>query len=153
MTSGHFKSCLIAVFASTIEECRQDLAHDNKAFPLMDGLGSHHTDQCLTIWPIRNIAVLVLFSHTSDQIQSVNLLTFVPARQVFSASKFNRLENLQSDKVVRMLDMWFGSTAPDHSVEAFPEQPHTVRESLESEPTIEVFLPDSHHRFQLQTGV
>jgi hypothetical protein len=40
-------------------------------------------------------------------------------KQGFSALKFNGLVNPQSNKVTRLLNAWFGTSAPHHNVEAF----------------------------------
>jgi hypothetical protein len=85
----------------------------------MDGLGSHHTEHFRAKRAARNIEVLFLIAHASDQLQSLDLLTFAMMKQTFSASKVNRLMNLQSNAVIRMLSAWFAASAPHHNVEAY----------------------------------
>jgi hypothetical protein len=86
---------------------------------LIDGLGSHHTDRFLAECQTRQIDVLFLIPHASDQIRPLDLLTFALLKQGISGSKFNRLSNPQSNKVVRMLGAWFGASSPHHNLEAF----------------------------------
>jgi hypothetical protein len=57
--------------------------------------------------------------HASDQTQPLDLLTFALMKQRYSASKFQRLENPQSNQVVRILGAWFAASDPHHNVEAF----------------------------------
>ena len=63
--------------------------------------------------------VIFLFAHASDQIQPLDLLTFALMKQRFSASKFDRLSNPQSNKIVRILGAWYAASVPHHNVEAF----------------------------------
>jgi hypothetical protein len=119
MTIALFELWAMTVFFPTIEQRRLDLAYDGRVVLLMDGLGFRHTDHFLAECKTRQIDVLFLIPHASDQIQRLDLLTFALMKQGFSASKFNRLSNPQSNKVVRMLGAWFGASAPHHNVEAF----------------------------------
>jgi hypothetical protein len=59
----------------------------------MEGLGSHHTDRFPAECKTRQIDVLFLIPHASDQLQPPDLLIFALMKQGFSASKFNRLSN------------------------------------------------------------
>jgi hypothetical protein len=103
MTTALFELRANTGFFLTIEQRRTDLPYDSRFVLLMDGLGSHHADQLLAECEIRQIDVLFLISHVSDQIQLLDLLSFALMKRGFLASKFNRLVNSQSDKVVRML--------------------------------------------------
>jgi hypothetical protein len=60
-----------------------------------------------------------LVPHASDQIQSLDLLTFALMKQRFSNSGSSRLHNAHSNKPVRILGAWFAASAPHHNVEAF----------------------------------
>jgi hypothetical protein len=46
---------------------------------------------------------MFLIAHASDQLQPLYLLIFPILKQTFSVSKFNRVPNLQSNEVIRML--------------------------------------------------
>jgi hypothetical protein len=138
----------------------------------MDGLGSHHVGQFLAECAARNIEVLFLIVHASDQLQPLNLLTFAMTKQTFSASKFNRLMNRQSNKVVRMLGACFAANVPHHNVEAFmsmglipaerdgrfvqtvrTEKARSVRGLRRVQSKGERFPPDARGRFRLPTGI
>jgi hypothetical protein len=99
MTTALFELWATTVFFPPIEQRRLDLAYHGRVVLLMDGLGSHHTDRFLAECKARQINVLFLISHASDQIQSLDLLTFALMTQSFSASKPNRLSNPQSNTV------------------------------------------------------
>jgi hypothetical protein len=172
MTRPLFELWARTVFFPTIEQRRQDLGYRGRVVLIMDGLGSHHTDQFMGDCEARNIQVLFLIPHSSDQIQPLDVLTFALMKQGFSASKFDRLVNAQSNKVVRMLGAWFGASAPHHNVEAFmniglipeerdgqfvlkvvPEKARRVRGiSLDDQPARPSFPPDAQRRFRLATG-
>jgi hypothetical protein len=79
------------VLLPTIDQRRQDLRYQGKALLLMDGLGSHHAEQFLAEYAARNIQVLFLIAHASDQVQPLDLLTIAIMKQTFSASKFHRM--------------------------------------------------------------
>jgi hypothetical protein len=80
--------------------------------------------------------------------------------------------NSQSNKVVRILGASFAPSAPHHNIKAFmslglipvecdarfflrvvPEKARRVRESAEFEPAGEIFPPDAHGLFRMQTGI
>jgi hypothetical protein len=98
-TAALFELWAATVFLPTIEQRLPDLAHDGRVVLLMDGLESHHTSRFLAECKTPQIDVLFLIPHASDQIQPLDLLTFLLMKQGFSASKFNRLSNPQSNKV------------------------------------------------------
>jgi hypothetical protein len=87
------------VFFPTIDQRRLDLGYQGKALLLMDGFGSHHTEQFLAECAARNIEVLFPIADVSDPLQPLDLLTFPMMKQTFSASKADRLANPQSNKV------------------------------------------------------
>jgi hypothetical protein len=120
----------------------------------------------------RNIEVMFLIAHASDQLQPLYLLTLAIMKQTFLASKFNRAPNSQSNKVVRMLGAWLADNSPHQNVEAFmsmglipmehdgrlfvmvhPEKPRRVSGVREVEPAGEMFPPDAHSRFRLPTAI
>jgi hypothetical protein len=119
MTRALFELRTTSVFFPTIDQRRRDLGYQSKALLRMDGLGCHHIEQFLAERTARNGEVLFLIAHASDQIQPLDLLTFAMMKQTLSASKFDRLMNPQSNKVVRMLDASFVASALDYNVEAF----------------------------------
>jgi hypothetical protein len=93
MTNALFELWAMTAFIPTIEQRRTDLAYDGRVVLLMDGLGSHHTDRFLAECKARQIDVLFLIPHASNQIRPLDLLTFALMKQGFLASKFNRLAN------------------------------------------------------------
>jgi hypothetical protein len=103
MTTALFELWVTTVFFPKIEQHCLDLAYDGRVVLLMDGLGFHHTGRFLAECKTCQIDALFLISHPSDQIQPLDVLTFVLMKQGFPVSKFHRLSNLQSNKVVRML--------------------------------------------------
>jgi hypothetical protein len=104
MTTALFELWTTTVFFPMTEQRRLYLAYDARVVLLRDGLGFHHTDRFLVECKTRQIDILFLIPHASDQIQPLDLLTFALMKQGFSGSKFNRLSNPQSNKVVHMLD-------------------------------------------------
>jgi hypothetical protein len=82
-------------------------------------LGSHHSDDFLAACSQRDIDVLFLVAHSSNQTQPLDLLAFALMQRQFSGSRFSRLENGQSNQLVRILGAWFQSSAPHHTIEAF----------------------------------
>jgi hypothetical protein len=173
MTTALFELWATAVFFPMIEQLHTDLAYDGRVIFLMDGLGFYHTGRFLAECKTRQVDVLFLIPHTSDQIQPLDLLTFAFMKQAFSASKFNRLANQQSNKVVRMLGAWFGASALHHNVDAFmnvgltpherngrffpraaTEKARRVHGSHILEGTARPdFPPGARHRFGLPTAV
>ena len=171
MTTALFDYWATTVFFPTVDHRRRDLAYHGKALLLLDGLGSHHTPKFLEDCAGRQIEVMFLVPHASDQIQPLDALTFSLMKRAYSASRFRRLSNPQSDKIVRMLGAWFAASAPHHNVEAFlsvglvpveragrffltvdPEKARRVRESAAPEPPGGLFPPEASGRFRLPTG-
>jgi hypothetical protein len=85
----------------------------------MDGLGSHHTDLFLEQCAEGAVDGLFLVPHASNQTQPLDLLIFALTKPRYSASKFQRLTNPQSNQVVRILGAWFAASGPHHNVEVF----------------------------------
>jgi hypothetical protein len=94
-------------------------------------------------------------------------------KQRFSASRFDRLMNPLSNKVVRILGAWFSASIPHHNVEAFmnaglipeerggrfyltvrPEYARRLRNrDSQTERVAPVpFPPEAQRRFRLPTG-
>jgi hypothetical protein len=88
-------------------------------FLLLDGFGSHHTDGFLAQCEERQIQVMFLIPHSSDQTQPLDLMTFGLLKQRFAASKFDGLSSAQFNRIVRILGVWFAASAPHYNVEAF----------------------------------
>jgi hypothetical protein len=63
--------------------------------------------------------VIFLVPHSSHQTQPLDILTFALLDQRFSNSKFERLANAQSNKIVKMLGARFVASAPHDNVEGF----------------------------------
>jgi hypothetical protein len=119
MTRSLFHLWADRVFFPTITERRAKFSYEGKVVLLMDGLGAHHTDEFLQECEARNIDVVFLVPHSSHQTQPLDVLTFALLKQRFSNSKFERLANAQSNKIVKILGAWFAASAPHHNVEAF----------------------------------
>jgi hypothetical protein len=107
------------IFFPLIGQRRNELNYHGNVLLLMYGLGLHHTDRFLEQCTEHLVEVLFLVPHASDQTQPLDLLTFALMKQRYSASKFQRLTNPQSNQVVRILGAWFAASAPHHNVEAF----------------------------------
>jgi hypothetical protein len=107
------------VFFLTIDQRRRDLSYQAKVLLLMDRIRSHPTEQSQAECAARNIELLFLIAHASDQLQPLNPLTFAMMKQTFSTSKFHRMMNPQSNQVVRMLSASFAASVVHHNVEAF----------------------------------
>jgi hypothetical protein len=119
MTRRLFELWGTEVFFPMIEQRRNDLNYQGKVLLIMDGLRSRHTDCFVQQCTEGGIEVLFLLPHASDQTQPLDLLTFALMKQPYSASKFKRLTNPQSNQLVRILSGWFAASAPHHNVEAF----------------------------------
>jgi hypothetical protein len=68
--------------------------------------------------PGQGIDVLFRLPHSSDQTQQLDVLTLAVMKRHFSGSRFSRLENPQTTRLVRILGAWSESSAPHHSIEA-----------------------------------
>jgi hypothetical protein len=84
----------------------------------LDGLGSHDIDEFLQTCVGQGIDVFFLVPHSSDPTQPLDVLTCVLMKRHFSGSRFSRLENPQSNRLVRILGAWSESSVPHHSIEA-----------------------------------
>jgi hypothetical protein len=94
------------VFFPAVAQRRAELGYTGMALLLLDDLGSHHTNEFLV-------------SHPSDQTQPLDVLTFALMKRHISGSRFSRLENPQSNRLVRILGVWSESSAAHHNIEAF----------------------------------
>jgi hypothetical protein len=76
-------------------------------------------DEFLQTCASQDIDVLFLFPQPSDQTQPLDVLTFALMKRHFSGSRFSRLENPESNRLVRILAAWSELSAPHHNIEAF----------------------------------
>jgi hypothetical protein len=100
ITSSLFELWARLAFFLNIEQRSEVLACNGKGSLLPENLGSHHTANFLGDRTTRNIEILPLIPHASDQIQPLDLFTFALMKQISSASRFNRLSNPQSNKMI-----------------------------------------------------
>jgi hypothetical protein len=107
------------VFFPAVAQRRAEFGYTVRALLLLDGLGSHHTDEFLQTCAGQNIEVLFLIPHSSDETQLLDVLTFALMKRHFSGSRFGRLENPQSNRLVRIPGAWSESSAAYHNIEAF----------------------------------
>jgi hypothetical protein len=94
------------VFSPAVAERRAQFGCMKRALLLLDGLGSHHTDEFLQTCAGQDIDVLFLVPNSSDQTPPLDVLTFALMKRNFSRSRFSRLENPQSNQLVRILGAW-----------------------------------------------
>jgi hypothetical protein len=76
MTGPLFESWATTVCFPIIGQRRRDLGSQDKALLFMDGLGFCQAEQFLVECAARNIEVLFLTSHASDQLQALAFFTF-----------------------------------------------------------------------------
>jgi hypothetical protein len=107
------------VFFPAIEERRRKFGYTGKIVLLMDGLGAHHTGRFAGKCAREGIEPVFLVPHSSDQCQPLDLVTFGLLKQAFSRSRFNSLENPQSNRIVRMLGAFYAASAPHQNISAF----------------------------------
>jgi hypothetical protein len=119
MTTHVFELWAREVFFPAVAQRWAEFGHTVMALLLLDGLGSHQTDEFLQTRAGQDINVLFLVPHSSDQTQPLDVLTFALMKRHFSGSRFSRLENLQSNRLLRILGGWSESSAPHHNIEAF----------------------------------
>jgi hypothetical protein len=148
MTRALVELWATTVFFPTLDQRRGDLAYQGKALLLMNELGLDNS------W------------------RSGQLLTFDTMKRPFSASKFHRWVNRQSDQALRMLGGWFSASFLHYNVEVFmslglipverdgrflltvhSEKAPRVRGLRKVEPVAGMLPPDSHGRFRLPTGI
>jgi hypothetical protein len=124
----------------------------------LDGLGSHHTDEFLQTCAGQDVDVLFLVPHSSDQTQPLDVLTLALMKRHFSGSKFSRLENPQSNRLVRILGAWSKSSAPHHNIEAFLRVPREAGRRVRRWPKLKEgdsrapLQPEGRRRVRLHTG-
>jgi hypothetical protein len=119
MTTRLFELWAREVFFPAVVQRRVEFKYTGRALLLLDGLSSHHTDEFLQTCAGQDIDVLFLVPHSSDQTQPLDVVTFALMRRHFSISRFSRLENPQSNRLVRILGAWSESSVPHHNIEAF----------------------------------
>jgi hypothetical protein len=107
------------VFFLTIERRRQEEGYQGPALLILDGLGSHHSPEFLQECEQRNIYTLFLVPHSSDQMQPLDLVTFLLLKRYFGQYTFDMLPTAQSNKIVKIMGAWYQATAPHQVVSAW----------------------------------
>jgi hypothetical protein len=130
MTSALFELWATSVLFPAIEQRRRECDSHRKVILVIDRLGSHHSDKFLRDGTGRDIKVIFLIPHTSDQVQPLDLLTFALMKHRLSASQFDRPANPQSKTVARILGAWFAASALHHNVETFISMGSYLRNAL-----------------------
>jgi hypothetical protein len=100
MTTRLFELWAREVFFPAVAQRRSQFGDTGMAKLLLDGLGSHHTDEFLETCAGQGIDVLFVVLHSSHQSQPLDVLTFALMK------RFSRLENPQSNRLVRILRAW-----------------------------------------------
>jgi hypothetical protein len=103
MTTCLFQLLTREVFFPAVTEQRTQFEYTARVLFPFDGLDSNHTDQFLAACADRGIDILFLVPHSSHQTQRVDVLTFASMKKPLSSSTFSRLENPQSNWLVRIL--------------------------------------------------
>jgi hypothetical protein len=119
MTTKLFEMWANDVFFPTVEERRSQAQYQDPALLILDGLGSHHSEAFLEECEHRNIYVIFLVLHSSDQVQPLDLVTFGLLKHYFGQFTFNFLPTAQSNKVVKMMGAWYQATALHQIVAAW----------------------------------
>jgi hypothetical protein len=119
MTTGLFELWAREVFFPAVAQRRAETGYTGRAVLLLDGLGSHHTDEFRQTCAGQDIDVRFLAPYSSDQTQPLDVLTFALMKRHFSGSRSRRLENPQSNRLVRIPGVWSESSEPHHNIEAF----------------------------------
>jgi hypothetical protein len=76
ITTALFELWVATVFVPIAGDRRRDLAYDGRASILRESLGSHHIAKFLSECETREIEILLLILHPSDQIQPLDVLIF-----------------------------------------------------------------------------
>jgi hypothetical protein len=119
MTTRLFELWAREVFFPAVAQRRAEFGYTGRPRFLLDDLGSHHADEFLQTGASQGIDVIFLVPHSSDQTQPPDILTFALMKSHFSGSRFSRLENAQSNRLVRLFRASSHSTARYHNIEAF----------------------------------
>jgi hypothetical protein len=119
MTTVLFEKWADEVFFPSIEERRRRTGYQGPCVLVLDGPGSHHSDAFLAECEDRNIYVIFLVPHSSDQCQPLDLITFALLKRYFRAFSFDQFETKQTNKVVKMMGAWYQATAPHQVVSAW----------------------------------
>jgi hypothetical protein len=119
MTSRLFELWAVVVFFPAVGERRRTFGYEGKAILILDGLASHHTslfeEQCRA----RDIELVFVVPHSSDQTQPLDVITFAVLKGHFASARVARVNTEQSTKIVRMLGPFYAATAPHLVIEAF----------------------------------
>jgi hypothetical protein len=119
MTTVLFQKWADEVFFPTIEEKRKRMNYEGPALLILDGLGCHHNHEFLEECEERNIYVLFLVPHSSDQCQPLDLVTFSLLKRYFTQFAFDSLPTAQSNKIIKMMGAWYQATAPHQVISAW----------------------------------
>jgi hypothetical protein len=119
MTSKLFELWSMVFFFPGVAELRRTFGYDGKAFLILDGLTCHHTSTFEAECEARNIELVFLVPHSSDQTQPLDVITLSALKGHFARARVARVNTPQSRKIVRMLGSFHAATAPDQVVEAF----------------------------------
>jgi hypothetical protein len=119
MTTALFARWADEIFFPSIEESRSRSGYQGPALLLLDGCSSHHPIEFLEECERRNIYVIFLVPHSSDQTQPLDLVPFGIFKRYFNQSTFNALTSAQSNKVIRMMGAWYQATAPHQVIAAW----------------------------------
>jgi hypothetical protein len=119
MTSKLFELWSMVVFFPAVAELRRTFGHDGKAVLILDGPTCHHTPVFEGECRARNIELVFLVPHSSDQTQPVDVITFSVLKGHFARARVARVNRPQSRQIVRMLGSFYEAAAPHQVVEAF----------------------------------
>jgi hypothetical protein len=93
--------------------------YQGPAVLIMDGCSAHTTEAFETEAEARNIKIIFLVPHSSDQTQPLDLVTFSLMKRYYSSQTFDHLPSKQSNQVVKMMGSWIQATPPHLVVSAF----------------------------------
>jgi hypothetical protein len=89
MTTRLFELWARELVFPAVDAQRAEFDDRGRALLLLDRRGSHHTEGFLGACAERNIDVLFLFPHSSDQTQPLDVLTFGLMKRHFSGLRFS----------------------------------------------------------------
>jgi hypothetical protein len=118
ITTSLFMIWADQAFFPTIKDRRVGTGYQCPALLILDGCNSHHPVGFLDECEHRNIYILFLIPHSSDQCQSFDLITFGRLKQYFAQFTFDLLPSSQSNKVIKMMGAWYQATVSHQIVAA-----------------------------------
>jgi hypothetical protein len=119
MTTRLFVKWAEKVFFVAMEERRTRTEYQEPALVILNGCSSHHPVEFLQACDARNIDVLVLVPHSSDQCQPLDLVTFGLLKRSFGQFTFDAVKSAPSKKVRKTMGAWCQATAPHQIVSAW----------------------------------